>query len=128
MLEEQHRIIRAGGRFQQTLGVLGAARINDVPARGMGENGLDIGGVPGPALDVATTGHPDDQRTGPRIIAAPADGGDFVTQLQKARPDIVGKLNFDNGLVARDRRTGGDAQMLASASAEFWTRSRILRG
>ena len=52
------------------------------------------------ALDVATIRHADHDRTVPFAVRAVINAGKFIEELVDPCPDVVGKLDLGNGLVA----------------------------
>ena len=110
MLEEQDRVLHPRGRLEEALGILGAARVGDVPARNVGEEALDVGRVPRAALDVTAHGDAADHRAAPGAGAAPAHRRDLVAHLHEGRPDVVSELDLHDRHVARRAHASGNAQ------------------
>ena len=110
VLEEDDGVVHARGGLDQALGILGARRVDHVPAGYVGEEALDVGRVPRAALDVAADRDTADHRTAPRTRAAPAHRSDFVAHLHEGRPDVVGELDLDHGHVAGRAHAARDSE------------------
>src|SRR5262245_61261033 len=100
VFEEQDGIIGPSGGLDQSFRILGVAWENDVPSRRVRVYRFDALRVERTAFDAATARHSHNDRVGPFTIASPAQRRNFVTHLHEARPRIIRKLNFDNGLIS----------------------------
>ena len=97
MLEEQHRILRAQRRSQQSIGVERVGRHHDVQARDMGEHHLAaLAVVDRAAAQVTPGGDADDDGAGEGSIGSPAQGRKLVADLHHRRPDVVEELDLDH--------------------------------
>ena len=109
VLQEEDRVFGSRGRLDESLGIGGGGGIDDIPARDMGKEGLDIRRMPGAALDVSADGDPNDHGGVPDSVAAPTDACDLVAQLHEAGPDVISELDLDDRLVAAGGHASRDA-------------------
>ena len=103
-LKEEHRVVAANGCSQEAVRVQRVARHHDAQAGHVREHRLGtLRVVRRAALEVAAARDADNDGRGPSIAAAPAQGREFISDLLIRRPDIVEKLNLDDGLQAAHR-------------------------
>ena len=102
-LEEEHRVGILDRGDQQALGVIGVGRDDRLDPGDVGEQGLGRLAVRLAAEDAAAIGRADDHRHRPFARGAIAHPRDFADDLVVAGVDVVGELDFDDGLEAIGR-------------------------
>ena len=104
MLEEQHRIVAADRRAQQTRRVLRVRRIRDAEAGAVREDALArLAVVRCAAAQVAADRHANDHRAREVVARSVPHHRHLVAQLHHRRPDVVEELDLDDRLDAARR-------------------------
>ena len=105
-LQEQHGIIRADGGAQQSVGVKRRGRHHHPQAGQMSEDRFArLAVIDRPPCQITPNGCPNDHGAGEAVIGPPAQRAELVANLHHCRPDIVKKLDLDDGLQAPSRHT-----------------------
>src|SRR5215211_8927878 len=97
VLEEEDGVGVADGALQQSLGVGGEGRGDDLQARGVAEVRLDALGVVEGAAGHDAVGSPDGYGYVPRAVRAVVEAGGFAGDLVERRRDEVGELDLGYG-------------------------------
>ena len=109
VLQEDHRVVVANGRFEQALGLVGRGRGDHDQAWGVEKQGFHVLRVKQAAADAAAVGDADGHRNLQRTVGAVVGAGRLADELVDAGPDEIGELHFGNGPHAAKRRAQGDA-------------------
>src|SRR5215471_8075905 len=80
------------------------------------------------AFDAPTTSHANNDRITPFTEAAPAQRRYFVPHLHEAWPRIIGELNFNDRLIARDRHSACNSDDARLGKRRVLNTVRILIG
>ena len=100
-LEEDDRVVVFDGRDQQALGVVGIAGHHHFHAADVREDRLGTLRMRLAAADAAAAGRADHHGRGEIAGAAIADARELARDLVHGRIDVVGELDFGDGLRAR---------------------------
>ncbi len=110
VLEEQHRVVAANRRAQETSRVGRIRRKRDAHARAVREDALArLAVVRAAALQVAANRHAHHHRTRVVVARSIAHHRHLVAQLHHRRPDVVEELNLDDRLQPTDGHADGAA-------------------
>ena len=106
-LEKDDRVVVFDGRDQQALRVVGIARHHHFHAADVREDGLGTLRVRLPAADAAAARRADHDGRGEIAGAAITDARQLARDLVHGRVDVVGELDFGDGLQAVHRHADG---------------------
>ena len=98
MFQHDHRIGVCDSGFEETLEVRSATGIGDFDSSDCSEDTLYAGAVVRASRAICAYWNADDTVNGPLAIAQEIAAGQFGKQLIQAGPQVIRKLNFDDGL------------------------------
>jgi hypothetical protein len=106
VLQHHHRVGVEEGGPHQAFHVGRVAGIHHFDAANGEQGAFDGARVVGPAAAVGPDGHPDEGLHRELAHGEVAGFRQLLDQLVQGRPDVVGKLDFDDGLGAHGRHAG----------------------
>ena len=105
MLEEDHRVVAANRRSQQTIRIQSGRRTDDPQSRAMRKQRRASLGVIDRAANVSAISRPDDDRRREIVVGAPAHSRELVAKLHVGGPDVIEELDLDYRLESTNGKT-----------------------